>query len=114
MTIVQGNQAGLVFRVNDTNHTFYFFHIDSQGNYALDIYGSNGSTTLISSTITTPGQSNVLGVVANGLQISLYVNHYLIDTVTDNTYSQGGIGVAVLDRNNSTEAVFTNAKVWTF
>jgi serine/threonine protein kinase len=114
MTIVQGNQAGLVFRVNDTNHTFYFFHIDSQGNYALDIYGSNGSTTLLSSTITTPGQSNVLGVVANGPQISLYVNHYLIDTVADNTYSQGEIGVAVSDSTKLTEAVFTNAKVWTF
>ncbi len=112
MTIVQGNQAGLVFRVNDTNHTFYYFHIDSQGNYALDISGSNGSTALISSgTITTPGQSNVLGVVANGPQISLYVNHYLIDTVTDKAYSQGEIGVAV---SESTEAVFTNAKVWTF
>jgi eukaryotic-like serine/threonine-protein kinase len=117
MTIAQGDQAGIVFRVNDTNHTFYFFHIDSQGNYALDIHNINCCSTLKSGNTainTTSGQSNILGVVANGSQIDLYVNHQKIDSVTDTTYSQGEVGVAAYDSTNPTEAIFTNAKVWTF
>src|SRR6202023_3303214 len=97
---------------------FYFFGIDSQGNYAFDINNSNGSTTLKSGNNTAintaSGQSNILGVVAIGSQIDLYVNHQKIDSVIDTTLGQGAIGVAVYESTNSTEAVFTNAKVWTF
>jgi len=41
------------------------------------------------------------------------VNHQSVGSVSDSTYSQGEIGVAVYDNTNLTEAVFTNAKVWT-
>jgi hypothetical protein len=116
-TIVQGEQSGIVFRVNNTNHTFYFFHIDNQGNYALDIYNQNVSTTLLSDN--TPinsgsGQSNILAVVVNGSQIVLYMNYLPINNIIDTTYSQGEVGVAVSDSTNPTSAIFTNAKVWTF
>jgi hypothetical protein len=50
--------------------------------------------------------------VANGSNISLYVNNQQIDNVSDSTFSQGEIGVAA-SNNNLTEVVFTNAKVWT-
>jgi serine/threonine protein kinase len=119
VTLVQGDQAGIVFRVNDTNYSFYYFHVDNQGDYALDIRNQSGSTTTLKSGTnpainTTSGQSNILGVVANGSQIDLYVNHQKIDSVSDTTYSQGEVGVAVYENTNPTEAIFTNAKVWTF
>ncbi len=118
VTLVQGDRAGTIFRVDDTNHTFYFFGIDNQGNYVLDIHNQNSSITLKSGTNsainTTADQANVLGVVANGSQIDLYMNRQKIDSVTDTTLSQGVVGVAVYDSTNPTSATFTNAKVWTF
>ena len=118
VTLVQGDEAGIVFRVNDTNHTFYFFHVDNQGNYALDVYNQGSPSTLKSGSSPAinqaSGQANVLGVVANGSQINLYVNHQQVDSVTDSTLSQGEVGVAVSDNTNTTEATFANARVWTF
>jgi hypothetical protein len=122
-TIVQGDEAGIVFCVNDTNHTYYFFGIDSQGNYTLGAYNGiqtnilqSGNTSATNTPFNTGlAQANLLGVVAINSQITLYVNHQSVTTpLTDTTYSQGEVGVAVLDNTNPTEAVFTNAKVWTF
>ncbi len=121
MTIVQGDEAGIVFRVNDTNHTYYFFRIDSQGNYALVVYNGVSDNIRTSGNVSdtnTPfntglAQANLLGVVAMNSQITLYVNHQSVATLTDTTYSQGEVGVAVFENTNPTEAVFTNAKVWT-
>ena len=118
MTIIQGDYAGIVFRLNDTNHTFYYFRIGIDGSYAFDIYSSNGNSTLKSGPNSAIhnglNQTNVIAVVADGSQIYLHVNLQLIDSVTDNTYSQGEVGVAVYDSTNPTEAVFSNARVWTF
>ena len=118
VTIIQGDAAGIVFRVEDTSQAYYFFEINTQGQYVFGIYNSNGalpSKTSFSAAINTAyDQMNVLGVVANGSQFDLYVNHQKIDSVADASYSQGEVGVGVSDDTNPTEATFTNAKVWTF
>ncbi len=122
MTIVQGDASGIIFRVNDTNHTFYFFNVQSQGDYALVVSNGVRTNILASGNVSDTSitfnsglaQANMLGVVAMNSQITLYVNHQSVATLTDTTYNQGEVGVAVLDNNNPTEAVFTNAKVWTF
>jgi len=46
----------------------------------------------------------------------LYVNHQLIDKVTDSTYTSGRIGFdadTLATNGHPTEVVFSNAKVWT-
>ncbi len=118
MTIVQGDGGGIVFRGNEANQAFYYFHIGSDGSYSLDIRNNNsiiitlksGSNTAINTGL---NQSNLISVVANGSNIDLYVNNQHIDSVSDSTYSQGEIGVAASSISNPTEVVFTNAKVWT-
>ena len=119
MTITQGHAGGIVFRADETKGTYYLFSIGSDGSYALDIYNNNNYVSTLksgpSSTINTGlNQSILVAVVANGSNIDLYVNNTNIDSVSDGTYSQGEIGVAALSFGNPTEAVFSNAKVWTF
>jgi eukaryotic-like serine/threonine-protein kinase len=119
MTIPQGDAGGIVFRVDETKGTYYLFRIGSDGSYALDIYNNNHYVSTLksgpSSTINTGlNQSILVWVVANGNNISLFVNNTNIDSVGDGTYSQGGIGVAAVSFGNPTVAVFSNAKVWTF
>ncbi len=59
------------------------------------------------------GQTNTIGVVARGNQIALYIDHQLVTTVTDSTYTHGQIGVTAATLSGSkTEVVYTNAKVW--
>jgi eukaryotic-like serine/threonine-protein kinase len=118
MTIVQGDSGGIIFRTSEANGAFYYFHIGIDGSYALDLYNNNnfistlksGSNTAINSGL---NQSNLIAVVASGSNITLYVNNQSIDSVTDNTYSQGEIGVAASSIGNTASVVFTNAKVWT-
>ena len=120
MTITRGDAGGIVFRVDETKGTdYYLFRIGSDGSYALDIYNNNSYVSTLksgpSSTINTGlNQSILVGVVANGSNISLFVNNKNIDSVSDGTYSQGVIGVAAVSFGNPTVAVFSNAKVWTF
>lgn len=119
MTITQGDTGGIVFRVDETKGTYYLFRIGSDGSYALDIYNNNNYVNTLksgpSSTINIGlNQSILVAVVANGSNIDLYVNNTNIDNVSDGTYSQGEIGVTAVSFGNPTEAVFSNAKVWTF
>jgi hypothetical protein len=60
------------------------------------------------------GQTNLLGVVAQGNTITLFINQQQIASVQDNSYSQGGIGLCADAITNSTEVVYSQAKVWTF
>ena len=118
MQFIQGNVGGMIFRASDTNGNFYYFHINSNGTYGLDIYSGNlptktlskGSTAAI---YTALGQTNILGVKANGNKIDLYINRQFITTVTDSTYSSGQIGVVADAINAPTEGVFSNAQVYT-
>lgn len=41
MQFIQGNVGGMIFRANDTNGNYYYFHINSNGTYGLDIYSGN-------------------------------------------------------------------------
>ncbi len=55
---------------------------------------------------------NVLAAVANGSQISLYVNNALIGNVTDSTYTSGQIGLVAGDMGKATDVAFSDAKAW--
>ncbi len=118
MTIVKGYAGGIVFRVDYTKGDFYLFGIGQDGGYQLGFF-NNGAFHILrtrgSGTATNAGlnQSILLAVVANGSTINLYVNNKNIDSVNDSSYTLGQIGVFESNRNDPTEVVFSNAKVWT-
>lgn len=124
MTVLQGDGGGIVFRADAVNFKFYRFLINQSGSYALYRNKDNISgdaTTLTAGSLTVGSspsihtglnQPNLIAVVANGSNITLYVNHRQIAQVSDGTYSQGQIGVFAEDEGQQTEVVFSNAKVW--
>ena len=116
MRIIQGDCGGIIFRFQTPNNgTFYLFAVCQDGMYAL--YNSYDITLIqpnSSSAIHTGlNQSNLIGVVANGSTLDLYVNNQKIDSVSDGTYSHGQIALAADASNDPTEVAFNNARVWT-
>lgn len=121
MTIVQGDTGGIVFRVDNTSKKFYYFHINTNGDYGLDLYVDNtraNATALatgFSPAIHTGlSQTNVIAVVAIDNTMNLYVNYTHVKTAVDpnNTYSYGQIGLIADSFDTPTEVTFTNVKVW--
>jgi serine/threonine protein kinase len=121
MKIINGGSGGVIFRDNTSNNDFYVFEVGQYGNYQLFLCtDSQWYFTILNST--SPAikqglnQTNLIAVIAQGNSIGLFVNHQLIDSVNDNTYSSGQIGVMadpIGGNGYSTEVVFSNAKVWT-
>ena len=121
MSIVNGTAGGVFFRSqNSQNSPFssYLFLIKPNGFYVLCAAMNTDLGTvgkgLINGTITQfnqgYGNTNTIAIVARGNQIDIYVNHIGIATVNDNTYVQGGLGVASWIKS---DVVFSNAKFWT-
>ncbi|HLX41482.1 MAG TPA: protein kinase, partial [Ktedonobacteraceae bacterium] len=114
--IMQGDEAGILFRGNSTNGTFYCFHIDASGTYGLDIYGENGTVTPTqvsgtSSYINTAlGAPNILAVRAQGNTFELFINKIQITSITDSTFSGGQIGVFAASETKVTDVVFRNVR----
>jgi len=120
MKIIKGDDGGVIFRANDTNNTYYVFSVGQDGSYELFVCppkASKCNSALLnnSSGAIKQGlnQTNVVTVVVKGNTITLYVNQQEIDSVTDNTFSHGQIGVIAFDISNPTEVVYNKAKVWT-
>ncbi len=125
MTIVKGDGGGIIFREDNARGNAYYFAIGQQsGVWGYKLWGfnnCNGNNCKVSelrsgsSTAITTGlnQSNLVAVVASGSTIDLYVNKQKIDSVSDNSYGSGQIGVAATYLKSPTEVVFSNAKVWT-
>ncbi len=57
--------------------------------------------------------TNVLSVIAQGPQLSFFVNGRLLDTVTDETFKLGHVGLyAGTDSTGGNHVVFDNARIW--
>ncbi len=120
MKIIKGDAGGVIFRANATNNTDYVFSVGQDGSYELFVCPPkatkcnsallSGSSGAINQGL---NQTNVVAVVVKGNTITLYVNQQKIDSVTDNTFSHGQIGVIAYDITGPTEVVYNNAKVWT-
>ena len=118
MKIIQGTQGGITFRADSTSGSFYYFHIDRNGTYGLEVYSGNNpvpgqplSQGPAPAILTGLGQTNLLGIRANGDKIDLYVNMQQVASVNDNTYASGQIGVVADAMNAPTAVVFSNAQV---
>jgi len=129
MTFIKGDCGGVIFRSHDP--MLYYFYICQDGEYGIvrnTRDPDNGmpdpnlnpplrtSATRSSSIIAGSSQANIIAVQARGSIIDLYVNQHLIDSVEDNSYRDGTIGVLAkaLDLYRPTEAAFSDARVWTF
>lgn len=118
MIIDSGKQGGIVFRANSASMSLYFFYVDINGRFSIDLYKSSSQAKTLNSgfnaAITTGlKQSNQLAVVAYNGTLYLYANQQFITSITDNTLSGGKIGVAALDLKNPSEVEYSNARVWT-
>ena len=59
-------------------------------------------------------QDNTLAVIARDYNISLFVNGQFVDSVQDDTFTQGAIGVyAGTLIGTPTDVTFSNVSVWT-
>lgn len=119
MTIVQGDQGGIIFRANEASDKFYLLSVSTSGTYYLYAYVSNQGSqaqTLLSghsSLILPAGQSNEITLIAQGNQLTIYINKQYLDSIDDATYSTGAIGVFGESQNQPTDVAFSNIKVWT-
>jgi len=118
MSILSGEYGGLVFRADDQNSKFYFLQIGASSSYELFTYfnnsGNNAKTLLSSYSTAIKGQNqpNLITLIARGKQLTLFVNKQYVDTVSDNTYKSGQIGLAAYDKTIAANLAFSNLQVW--
>jgi len=118
MKIIKGDGGGIIFRAHTSYNRFYVFLVGQNGSYQLFLCtGDQCNKILIDSSSSAINQglnqTNLVAVIAQKSTIGLYVNHQLIGSVVDNTFSSGQIGVTAISWLNPTEVVYSNAKVWT-
>jgi hypothetical protein len=123
MTMTKGDCAGLIFH-DAGDRQLYYFCITHLGGYGLYLYYKDtvgvvrvkelakGNSPLI---YTGYNMKNLIAVSVSGSTIDLYVNHSVIQSVTDKTFLQGEIGLATHEYDSlETDVLYQNAKVWTF
>jgi hypothetical protein len=117
VTIVKGDEGGVIFRGNDQTSKFYYFRIGRDGFYSLNLSkDEKNSTPLLYDTSTAikkkAGDTNLLTVVARGKEIYLFINKQFVAGMTDASYSKGEIGVFAGNNGNETDVAFSNVHVW--
>ncbi|HEY1350450.1 MAG TPA: hypothetical protein VGF67_12580 [Ktedonobacteraceae bacterium] len=117
LTITSGSAGGLLLRGNGSSGQYYFFWIDTTGNYVFELYNGNTSHTVLASgfspaILTGPAQSNSLAIIANKGIFSLFVNQTYVAGASDHTLNAGQIGVAAYNFNLPTTVDFSAARVW--
>ncbi|HZO74905.1 MAG TPA: hypothetical protein VFB60_22045 [Ktedonobacteraceae bacterium] len=112
---------GFVFR-SDGNYNEYELTIFERGTYSLTLCkytnpGADCSHALAQGTCPSwhagLNNPNTVAIVANGSDISLYVNGKRIAHGSDTTYTQGQIGFLSTGGDATTEGAISNLKVWT-
>lgn len=118
MTVLQGDCGGIVFRASSASAN-YFFRVCPTVTGYYDLYLLGGSSSALTHGVspamhTGLNQTNLLGVVASGSTIVLYMNGQKIDTVNNTSYSQGQLALFADGGNHpTTEVAFANAELWT-
>jgi len=117
MTITKGDYGGMLFRSNSTGVNYYFLSIDQTGFYSLIVYKNDTQIKTLSSGTSSAfktglNQPNVITVVAQGSNLSLYINGFLATKTNDNSYTSGDIALIAGDVTHSTDVAFSNMKVW--
>lgn len=110
-SVVHGDGSIIFFRGGGEFQNFFRFEIHTDGTYSYFIGQTTGGGS--SASIHT-GQNvdNVIGVVAKGTQIGLFVNGTLLEIVPDTVRTSGIIGVGADAYSEDAYVNFTYAQVW--
>ncbi|HEY7350482.1 MAG TPA: serine/threonine-protein kinase [Ktedonobacterales bacterium] len=110
--VISRSGGGISFRAN--SQVEYRFHITQDGEYCVNIGKTN--TCVMNSQYVNTGVNrvNTIAVLADGMELSFFINDQYITTVLDDASSNGIIGVTA-DASSSQQAdvVFNDAAVWT-
>lgn len=117
MTILKGDEGGIIFRSNSHDSDFYSLRVRTDGTYGLILTQNDGHTTPLvydkSDLIKTGiGHPNIITIIAQGNIFYLYMNKHYVGSASDSSYSSGSIGVMAVDRKNKTDVAFNNLRVW--
>ncbi len=119
LTFDQGNQgqAGLLFRTDIENKSYYFFYIGTDGSYSLDLYnGGDKATNLLHGTnsaiLQGLNQANQIAVVANSDTLYLYANGQFLNSVLNSSLSVGKVGLGVVNKSTPVDVEFSDVQVW--
>jgi hypothetical protein len=119
MTILTGDDGGIVFRLDRANVKYYRLRMYQDGAYDILIYTGNSAAPFkvlqqghIPTFNSGPGQSNLITLIARNTDFYLFVNKKYIATAIDSSYSLGQIGLAAGDYSHPAEVAFNNAQVW--
>src|SRR6266436_172438 len=110
-------QGGIYFRrdLPLLVYNYYYFSVHGGNSYSLDFVAGKKSLNLAAGVARiNTGTPILMGVVAQGNMLDLYLDHQLLATVEDHSINRGSIGVAVGDLKDSlsTEARFRNVMLW--
>lgn len=117
LTGVPQGQMGLAFRIYDADN-YYYYAINSDGEYALQRKLNGEWTTLIDWTAddslnTGKRTNNRLGLLAQGDQLVLLANDIILAEVEDTALVQGYLGLAVGTVGHPIQkALFDNLDFW--
>lgn len=91
----------MVFRAPDYSSGYgYYFGLTCDGQYDLIRWNSSGVKNVINLTsdpaiLTGAGQTNIMGIMAVGGSIKLYVNQKMVIEIADTAFSEGHFGLFV-------------------
>lgn len=118
MTILQGNEGGIFFRLTVPNKTHllsYFFSLNRNGTYNLWAINTRFKTLLHNSSRAIKAglnQPNLLTVIAKGKLIAVYINKQYVNSIVDNSSTVGMIGMFAQSLPDTTEVAFSNLAVF--
>jgi|GEM_PF-4461660 len=107
----------ILFRLQD-NQNFYGFYVQPRGYYSVWKLVENKWTKLIDWTesdyVKTGTSTNKLKVVCQGQKMDFYINGHKVDTINDNTFTEGEIALSItsLEESPTTEYRFDNFRVY--
>ena len=111
------DRFGFIFRAPDPNQG-YLFNVACDGSYQLRSWDGEKFTDLIGWTaseriIPGPNVTHRVGVMANGEVLSLYINGFKINEITDATFNEGTFGVNSAAAETAGFIVYvTESKLW--
>jgi hypothetical protein len=116
VTLISGDTAGIIFRVDPSFSEMYAFDITNQREAELRMLSQNGISILIPATgnsaIHGVGKKNTLLVIARGDDFQLFVNATFVGEAHDDSLTTGYVGMSVSDYSESAKASFSNLVIY--
>lgn len=122
VSLLRGDVGGLFFRAKKHAHktNAYLLDFDSKGNYQIWDYGTSTGLKLLARGISSDlnagyNHMNTIALVAQGPNITLYINGHRVEHLTDNAYSKGGLSLISSEYTHHTgvsQAAYKDLRLW--